>query len=300
MIKENIYELLTTETKRCIEKFNFREIVYTSFDGNDMHHILAICNHVLKNEKIPLNPEMALGYYISTITLGGEKINVMKDCLTLMLLSDELWVYGKDKDLLSEGIMAEIILWNEITNKNISFIIDPYIQTIVKNSYLEIRKWLNTINKEYINDIFNNMLNQYKNKKTAYIGANFLNYKHIDWARVEAYKRGLCPVSPQNILSYYLYNSIDDSGAIYLKDRLTLLSKSDEYWLCIDTNNLEVEINRLDQNTLAELYMLSTIFVDKPIKIIDWADLNVPKYNKNKIWAITRKEQKEIMDGNYL
>lgn len=49
-----------------------------------MHHMLAICDQVLKHDMIALNPEIALGYYISTETLGGKKINVMTDCLTLL------------------------------------------------------------------------------------------------------------------------------------------------------------------------------------------------------------------------
>ena len=56
----------------------------------------------------------------------------------------------------------------------------------------------------------------------------------------------------------------------YLKDRLTLLTKSDMYWLCIDSTDLEAELNRLDQSTLAELYMLNTVYTDKAVRIVDW------------------------------
>ena len=85
MVK-NIYNKLSDDTKRAIEEFRqepLRKVVYTSFDGDDMHHMLKICDRVLKEGKIALNPEMALGYYISTETLGGKKIEVMTDCLTL-------------------------------------------------------------------------------------------------------------------------------------------------------------------------------------------------------------------------
>lgn len=58
------------------------------------------------------------------------------------------------------------------------------------------------------------------------------------------------------------------------------------YWFCIDSTNLEAELNKLDQNTLAELYMLNTVYTDKAVKIVDWGDIKVPKYDKSKMWAL--------------
>ena len=305
MFKDKIYGMLTPETKKIIEEFreeSLRKVVYTSFDGDDMHHMLAICNNVLQHDMIALNPEMALGYYISTETLGGKKINVMTDCLTLTIFSDRLWVYGKTDTLLSEGIMAEIFLWSQIKNKKVTFIPNIYGQKLIEMNYLEVKEWLNKMTDEkFRNDIFNSLLTPYKMKthQTVYIGANFVNYKHIDWARVQAYKERLCPISPQNILSYFLYHSFDDNGTRYLKDRLTLLAKSDMYWLCIDSTNLEAELNKLDQNTLAELYMLNTVYTDKAVKIVDWGNIKVPKYDKSKMRALTSKEQEEILGSNW-
>lgn len=305
MFKDKIYEMLAPETKRIIQEFReepLRKVVYTSFDGDDMHHMLAICNQVLKHNMIALNPEMALGYYISTETLGGKKINVMTDCLTLTIFSDRLWVYGKTDTLLSEGIMAEIFLWSQIKNKKATFIPNIYGQESVEMNYLEVKEWLNKMTDEnFRNDLFANLLTPYKEKthSTVYIGANFVNYKHIDWARVQAYKEKLCPISPQNILSYFLYHSFENSKVRYLKDRLTLLAKSGMYWLCIDSTNLEAELKRLDQYTLAELYMLNTVYTDKPVKIVDWGDIKVPKYDKTKMWALTSKEQEEILGSNW-
>lgn len=305
MFKDKIYEMLSPETKQIIGEFReepLRKIVYTSFDGDDMHHMFAICDKVLKNDMIALNPEMALGYYISTETLGGKKINVMTDCLTLTIFSDKLWVYGKTDTLLSEGIMAEIFLWSQVKNKKATFIPNIYEKEQILMNYLEVKEWLDKMTDEkFRNDIFNNLLTPYKSTehKTVYLGANFANYKHIDWARVQAYKERLCPISPQNILSYFLYNSLNDNGVRYLKDRLTLLAKADMYWLCIDSTNLAAELNRLDQNTLAELYMLNTVYTDKEVKIVDWGDIKVPKYDKSKKWALTDKEQEEILGSNW-
>ena len=267
-----------------------------------MHHMFKMCDRVLKEDKIPLNPEMALGYYISTELLGGKKIEVMTDCLTLTTFSDDLWVYGNKEKLLSEGIMAEIFLWSQVKNRKATFISDIYRNEYVTLNYLEVAEWLKgTTKEEFRNDIFNNLLNVYKSTshQTVYVGANFANFKHIDWARVALYKARLCPISPQNILNYYLYMGNFNNDSRYLKDRLTLLKKSDVYWLCIDTSNFERELRNMDQFTLAELYMLNEVYMDKKVAVMDWATLNVPKYNKTHQWAITSLEQEEILGENW-
>ena len=85
-------------------------VIYTSFDGDDMHYLYNICNYEINRGNIPLNPETALGYYVSTVSLGGRKIEVMKDCLILEMLSDKMSVYSKEGRTLSEGILAEMFL----------------------------------------------------------------------------------------------------------------------------------------------------------------------------------------------
>lgn len=51
--------------------------------------------------------------------------------------------------------------------------------------------------------------------------------------------------------------------------------------------------------SLAELYMLNTAYTDKPVKIVDWGKIKVPKYDKSKMWALTKKEQDEILGSNW-
>ncbi len=300
--REKIEKLLTEDTKKIIKEFNSepsKNVVYTSFDGDDMNHILEICKKVLDDNKIPLNPEMALGYYVSTNTLGGNKTAVMTDCLTLTLFADKLWVYGDNNKLLSEGIMAEIYLWNLIKGKGSTFVPDTYSNKKIHLNYKETLEYLeDKMESNFKDEISKNLLDKYKNNehKTVYIGANFVNFKHIDWARIYAYQNDICPISPQNILNYYLYKNFK-SEKEYLKDRLTLLKKSDKYWLCLDESNFEKEISRLDQNTLAELYVLNNLYPEKEVEIVDWGKIGVPKYNKLTKWALTTKEQEEIING---
>lgn len=301
---KDLYRNLKPETLKIIEEFKeeaLKKIVYTSFDGDDMNHMLQICRTAIENDRIPLNPEMALGYYISTVTLGGNKVNVMRDCLTLTLFSDELWVYGDSNNFLSEGIIAEIFLWSQIKNKKATFVPNFYESDKFVMDYLELRNWLDTkIPTETKSELETNLLKDYKasHHNTVYLGANFKNFKHIDWARVFAYQKRMCPISPQNILNYYLYRTCRDERT-YLKDRLTLLCNADEYWLCIDSTNMKEELARLDQFTLAELYLLDTLFKDKKFKVMDWGKIGVPKYNKNAVWALTTKEQREILGHDW-
>ena len=50
-----------------------KNVIYTSFDGDDMHYLHNICDYEIKRGNIPLNPETSLGYYVSTVSLGGKK-----------------------------------------------------------------------------------------------------------------------------------------------------------------------------------------------------------------------------------
>lgn len=45
--------------------------------------------------------------------------------------------------------------------------------------------------------------------------------------------------------------------------------------------------------------MLNTFYTDKPVKIVDWGEIKVPKYDKSRKWALTNKEQEEILGNNW-
>jgi hypothetical protein len=103
----------------------YRPTVYTSFDGDQMIYIDCMRKLAIKNGLIPINPEHALGYYLSTRAHNDSKIEVMKDCLSLTMVSDEFWVFSEDEstplDTLSEGILIEILLWIRQKNLPIKF-----------------------------------------------------------------------------------------------------------------------------------------------------------------------------------
>ena len=268
-----------------------KKVVYTSFDGDDMHYLHDICKTVIEQGKIPLNPESALGYYVSTVMLGGVKQKVMTDCLTLELMADELYVYRNDNVDISEGIIAEMMLWNIIKKNGFSFIHDvrnldkAYMESL---DYDQLTEWVKSQDSVLKQELFHNLLDEYvsQNHKRAYIVANFKNFKHIDWARAYCYENGVCPISPQNILPFSKYRNLKKD---YLEARLELLSRVDEVYLFMDRFNQTEELEKLDEFSLAELYYLEK-YCKKPFSIIGWDQAKVPKYDKGKKWSLTTKE----------
>ncbi len=45
--------------------------------------------------------------------------------------------------------------------------------------------------------------------------------------------------------------------------------------------------------------MLNTFYTDKTVRIVDWGEIKVPKYDKSRKWALTNKEQEEILGSNW-
>ena len=184
--------------KKIIKRFisePTKDIVYTSFNGDYINCIYNICNYEIQGGNIPLNPELGLGYYVSTMTLGGKKQRVMEDCLTLEMLSNKMSVYRDRTYDFAEGIVAEMILWNSIKKSGIDVISD--IGNPIQPFKAE--KWdINKLDDFVLNlsfqeksELYNNLLLKYNDgvHRTVYIIANFKNYKHIDWARYYCYKK---------------------------------------------------------------------------------------------------------------
>lgn len=269
-----------------------KNVIYTSFDGDDMHYLHNICNYEISRGNIPLNPETSLGYYVSTVSLGGKKIDVMKDCLTLEMLADKMSVYAKEGRPLSEGIIAEMLLWDLKKEKDLDIItgVNHLSKSILnKMSNKDLKDYLSKIDQMVRFELFNNLLISYNEEphQSAYIIANMENFKHIDWARSYCYTNNICPVSPQNILPLHFYENKEKE---YLESRLELLRKTDRILLFIDRNNLSDDLSRLDPYSLAEIYYVDKYLKDKTIELIGWDEALVPKYNQNCKWSLTTNE----------
>lgn len=285
-----------------------KKMVYTSFDGDYMHFMQDMLGVCLFNNYIPLNPEAVLGYYVSTKTHGGKKIPVMQDCMNVELLCDEMWVFENEDEYIPEGVLAEILLWENVKNSKIRMIpffeetrakYETYKKNLCEmNTYLLSEKKQKEIidkkNKLDVEEITNKLLHtRAKNLENAYVIANFKNYKHIDWGREYCYQNNYCPISPQNILPYFTYrNLFFDYQNQYLNDRLTILDKVDTVVWFTNTRNIEWELKNIDVFSATELYYAKSL--GKKIEMVDWSEAGVPKYQRNNNWAITTTERKEV------
>lgn len=287
-VEDNYKEFVDNYANKSSKK----NVIYTSFDGDDMHYLHNICGYEIRRGNIPLNPETSLGYYVSTVSLSGKKIDVMNDCLTLEMLSDKMSVYAKEGRQLSEGILAEMLLWDIKKGKGLDIVEGvTHLETskLHELSDLQLKKYLSQIDPIVKFELFNNLLTSYNEKthQSAYIIANMENFKHIDWARNYCYTHKLCPVSPQNILPFYFYKGNEKE---YLESRLELLRRTDKVLLFIDRNNLMEDLSRLDSYSLAEIYYVNKYLKDKNIELIGWDEALVPKYNQNIKWSLTTNE----------
>lgn len=287
-----------------------KPLAYTSFDGDYMHFLSNMLTYAMTNGYLPINPESALGYYVSTTTHQGNKIQVMKDCLCVELLCDEMWVFSPVNGHMPEGVVAEIMAWENHKGTSIRIIpffndyrvdveiskpdraLDRYVMPP-----LEISCYLKDRNQNDIEDIRNKLFGSESIiPSPSYVVANFYNYKHIDWARSYCYQQSVCPVSPQNIIPYFLYTR-DNKGDFelsYMIDRLTLMDKCKELLWFTNTKNLDNELETLDVFSCTELLYWYEVHGPESIKIVDWSIAGVPKYQDNSKWALTRTEVQEV------
>jgi len=263
-----------------------RPLVYTSFDGDLIELRQDMCKLVLQQGGIPINPENALGYYVSTVSCGNQKPKVMAHCLTLAMLADEMWVFGDPKDSLAEGVVAEIILWSEVKNKGVKFVHGVNTLTEIGQQHTvdmtggQVKQWIAAQGIGFIEEIKRKCLNPYKQSKpkTAYLIFDSKKQKRVDFARAFCYKNELCPLSPRDILPEYLYDFLG-LGDRKLADRLTLLGKADQILWLYETLD---EIENLDKTSQGELDFAMQQR-NKAIEILGWSEVGVSKQVEDRV-----------------
>jgi len=296
--KDKIIQLINNSLDqkyiKLLSKFRSRKLVYTSFDGDYMHYISNMQKYCLKDNLIPINPESALGYYVSTTVHGNKKVPVMIDCLALSLICEEFYLFNSKNQKMPEGVIAEVVYWLNKNKKSSITIIDffdEYFGTgefCRKSFSLEKSK---SLQKMYnVSEIEQKLFKKFENQKIkyGYNVANFYNYKHMDWVRAHCYTHNICPLSPQTILQYNTYLDLYDNFDRYIFDRLSIMEKADMAMLYINTRNLTNEIVNLD--VYSKLELLHWIKNNDDFEIIDWSEISVPKY-KDKDWALTTAEK---------
>jgi len=271
-----------------------KKLVYTSFDGDDMVYIDCMREIAIKNNFIPINPEHALGYYISTISHKNLKREVMKDCISLCMMKDEFWLFSNNEkielEMLSEGIIAEILLWMKIKNNKIRVFSFKKILGGLSTNNFSYKGQIKKIKKHELNNLLisrygtdiKNFLKKVEGKlrPTVFIDIPNKNFKYADWARVKAYESGSVPLIPQYLISELVYHSL---GIFYeyKTDVETLKIKSHKIWAIFSSDE--------ELNELKNLYCKSNNVSFLSVQI-----LGIPKFCEPKKWSLTKKEILEI------
>ena len=275
----------------------------------------------LKAGFTPINPECALGYYVSTFTHGGEKTDTMQDCIALELLCDELWLFLEnpgDFNSFPEGVVAEMISWTE--NKKTSdmriynnemikaFTTLTTINGGARNKKniltskmkffeLNIQSILNKIEPRFISDIQNKLTDKIKagRRKVIYASTNFFDIKYSDWLRAYCYRNGKVAIVPSQLLNSFVLNAVYGDSIIqeYLLDRLSLLSKVDSIYF------ITKPINKSNTYSIDFIFDYAFWLANKErysVYFFTWNQMDVPKF-VNRNWALTKKEHKECFDN---
>ncbi len=92
-----------------------KRLAYTSFDGDNMRYMHWMCHVAHAFGYVPINPEAALGAYISIHAHNGMKGELIRDCIALELCCDEFWIFDTPNNAtlnhMPEGVLAELMLW---------------------------------------------------------------------------------------------------------------------------------------------------------------------------------------------
>lgn len=276
-----------------------RQTVYTSFDGDNMVYIDCMRQLAVKTGRVPINPEHALGYYLSTRAHGDSKAEVIKDCLSLVLIAEEFWVFADAEDCtlsdLPEGVLIEMLLWARRRNSTFRFLsVSRVVSSLVYGAPMQtipaycgvertitendIRRALSGAHFEEISSYLERVLPVLR--PVVFIDIRDEDFKYADWARMQAYALGKIAIVPQILIPEFVY-SILGLGHEYHRSVDKLRETSAGTWAIYESpERLELLMRRYDGEAHAVMYI--------PIK-----DLNVPKYANPRNWSITTKELHE-------
>lgn len=321
---EELLEII--ESPKIIQSIEYalslppKKVVYTSFDGDYLDYIDHMAYIALKAGYTPINPECALGYYVSTFTHNGKKIETMQDCIALELLCDELWLFlenPKELDKLPEGVVAEMISWvNNKSKVDMRVYNDDIIKAFttlttidekaeisrdilsseMKFFKLNIKNMLTEMDNEFIDNINERLISKIKShrRKVIYASTNFFDIKYSDWLRAYCYKRKEVAIVPSQLLNSFVLNIVYGDSIIksYLHDRLSLLSKTDSIYFVtkpgIKSNIYSIDFIFDYAYWLKNKEKYSAFF-------FTWDQMLVPKF-VDKDWAITAKEKRECFN----
>lgn len=304
----------------AVERARKTPLVYTSFDGDHMHLVDSMCYVTHSLGSVPVNPEAALGYYISTTHHVGTKTEVMRDCVALEMACEEFWVFSRksiiDSGRLPEGVIAELMLWKkwkptapirffDLDEIDACFfdsssaacalpVPHPRLPGAGESVYEEILGRhtptdVGELHSGFLQDVDDNGL-----RPLAFLSVDPLELKHIDWARLKVYSLGKVPFSPDTLVRYFPLRvaSHTDFANAYSTARTALLLKANELFVFLRPPTGSTFTNPCRQ-VLQDL--ASWKLAGKPmdqIHFLTWHDADVPKFHPSRKWALTTGEDR--------
>lgn len=296
-----------------------RITAYTSFDGDLIANVSRMCFATLLLDVVPLNPEAALGYYISTTALGNRKESVMQACLAVQFKADEFWIITDSGDdalsRLPEGVLAEYLLWRELRPespvRHFRWLGEDWRTYLLSDSrpkkdVLEDA----TVSDEGHGEILQSMTPSQRcdlDEKllrrvrvgglmpTAFLSTSELDDKHLDWARASAFGEGVVPLSPSTLFPSMVQDMLDFDASERRALRDSLLARADGMWVIVKPG--ELSAHSFPDVVSDDIRAWKAFQPDIPIRYLSWADLRVPKYDAPSDWSLTEKERRETREG---
>lgn len=219
----------------------------------------------------------------------------MKDCLSLVRISNELWIFvnGNEEQLdwssFPEGVIVELILWCFLGNKEVKLLCLEKVLRSLGNGdsdYQGLTKELslNDLSSSFETNHFNEMVKYLKEvithlRQVVLIDIKDVDFKYADWIRTEAYRTQKVPLIPQNVIPYWLYERHSRSGDyqtdLYALEKATLL-----IWAVYRSRDELLSLQGKYANRKEEI----------ELHFIPVQKFGIPKYSDPASWSITTKE----------
>ncbi|MDP3883279.1 MAG: hypothetical protein Q8Q48_04465 [Candidatus Staskawiczbacteria bacterium] len=278
-----------------------KHIVYTSFDGDLMVYIDCMRKLAIRNGFVPINPEHALGYYLSTRAHGDSKSEVMKDCLSLTTIADEFWVFSGSEDnslgVFPEGVLIEMLLWARQKGLPVKvFSIPQTMASLEFGSSQNCEGKILAVKEVYLKNVLNNRyfqeISSFLDRVTpilrpvVFIDIRNEDFKYVDWVRARAYEVGKVPIVPQHLIPEFVY-ALHNMQGDYDASVEALCNAASCIWAIYYSQEKLEELRKKYKDV-----RLMTTF-------ISLQELNVPKYANPRNWSITTKElQENLLDSS--
>lgn len=296
-------------------------LVYTSFDGDHLHLVDSICYTTHALGRAPVNPEAALGYYLSTTHHGGTKLEVMRDCVALELACSEFWIFSRKSIVeageLPEGVIAELLLWRKRKpdgpirlfdlDKTDACFFDPASEacalpisspsTPESNAalYQYILDRHESSNTRELNDGFLQDVERRGMRELAFLSIDPREVKHVDWARAKVYELGKVPFSPDTLIRYFPLRVAANSAyhESYLSARAALLLAADDLFIFLRPQTaIEPELPCWQVLLDLALWKIGGKSLES-VHFFTWTDAKVPKFLPVGQWALTTSEDRQ-------